>query len=519
MPGPCFIPPPTTPPTTTMFLSFGLNKVVKIFRGHRGAVASINSLPVETLSEIFLFTVLGDPSTDRCAKTLKSCTWVCRRWRQVALDDSRLWGLAINPEDSRDWMKEMLLRSKNTPFRIDFYHRSLELELPSPRCEVTTQNVLLAMQSMHRVSHFRIAAPSRLCLQLLSKLTQSLPTLSLIHVTNSDQRHFFRDDPAPHLPAGFFMLDAPELDAFSITDWNFNWDLFKFASLTQLHVVFSDTHRASRPTFQQLSLVLAKLPLLTAVSLMNILPANVPVVTSPRISLQYLERLGLEGRVQECTDFLNILEHPAYTAIHLICHDTPFPFSAHTPIVSIIRDRFSDHQPRAVSLDFGPYYFYLQASSDESDEVGTVQEAIRLEFQWDLFPETQTPDSVDFLPLALVLPSGDVDVLCITGHSGLTISTSMWNVLLSQFKEIEALELCGVPLLGLLPLLLAATHGFLPRLKTINALLASSDDQAIINRFINDRRKAIVKRFIEERRDSDYEEGEEGGGAMMEPWW
>ncbi|KAH7905830.1 hypothetical protein BJ138DRAFT_1118117 [Hygrophoropsis aurantiaca] len=485
-----------------MFPSLGLKRVINFFRGHRGAVAPINTLPVETLSEIFFFTIDKDPSIARCGKALKVCTWVCCHWRQVALHDPRLWSLAINPEDSEDWMKEMLLRSKNTPFRIEFNHEPLGLglhpgplglELASLRCEGIIRNVLLAMQFIHRVRHFRITASSRLCLQFLSKLTLSLPMLSSIYVINEDVEPLFADDPplAPHLPAGLFMLDAPKLDVVSFADWNFDWDLFKFTSLTQLHVVFSKAQFAARPTFQQLSLVLTELPLLTAVSLMNVLPADIPFVTRPCILLELLEILALEGGSQECIGFLNILVHPAYTMIHLVCRDTPLPL---TPIVGIIRDKFSDHQLHTLSLHLGPYSFCLCASSNESDEVSPVLQAIELEFLWD-----NTPNLLDLLPLPLALPSGDVDVLCITGHPELTISTSTWNVLLSHFREINSLHLEAVPLQGLLPLLVPAMDGFLPRLKRISARLARSDEQAVINY------------FIEQRRDDDHE----GEGVMM----
>src|SRR5712672_3059623 len=70
-------------------------------------------LPIRRLLEASLF-----PHWHAKAR-LGLLTHVCRRWRQVALDDPTLWTHFSNFPRTKDWIAERLSRARNAPLVID----------------------------------------------------------------------------------------------------------------------------------------------------------------------------------------------------------------------------------------------------------------------------------------------------------------------------------------------------------------------------------------------------------------
>ncbi|KAF9061803.1 hypothetical protein BDP27DRAFT_1234582, partial [Rhodocollybia butyracea] len=88
----------------------------KFIRAHRALLAPIRRLPVEVLSEIFLFCLPVDRNPVRSVKEAPLLlTRICRRWRDIALENPRLWtGIHIfvpdiynMPKDERRRIFEM----------------------------------------------------------------------------------------------------------------------------------------------------------------------------------------------------------------------------------------------------------------------------------------------------------------------------------------------------------------------------------------------------------------------------
>ena len=78
----------------------------------------ISVLPDEILSRVFHFLVLEAPPLS--GRPWIRITHVCRRWRQVAIDDSSLWARIWGIPTNTKWMSEMLARAKNVPLEIEF---------------------------------------------------------------------------------------------------------------------------------------------------------------------------------------------------------------------------------------------------------------------------------------------------------------------------------------------------------------------------------------------------------------
>ncbi|KAI9434423.1 hypothetical protein H4582DRAFT_1793573, partial [Lactarius indigo] len=78
-------------------------------------------LPTELLRDIFLLLCVEDlPLSYKYQKdSLQwiSITYVCRRWRVVALGFQRLWS-AVTPDLSPKWVLEFLKRSSQRPLRV-----------------------------------------------------------------------------------------------------------------------------------------------------------------------------------------------------------------------------------------------------------------------------------------------------------------------------------------------------------------------------------------------------------------
>jgi hypothetical protein len=85
----------------------------------RNAVMPISHLPPEILARVFHLLVLGEPplSGKRGLGWIK-VTYVCRHWRQVALEDSSLWAKIWGIPTITRWILELLVQAKNSPLDI-----------------------------------------------------------------------------------------------------------------------------------------------------------------------------------------------------------------------------------------------------------------------------------------------------------------------------------------------------------------------------------------------------------------
>ncbi|KAH9985026.1 hypothetical protein BJV77DRAFT_1174720, partial [Russula vinacea] len=80
----------------------------------------ISLLPPEVLARVFHFLLLEEPPFP-IERDLgwRRATHVCRFWRQVALDDSSLWGTISGITTNAELISEMLARSRDAPLDID----------------------------------------------------------------------------------------------------------------------------------------------------------------------------------------------------------------------------------------------------------------------------------------------------------------------------------------------------------------------------------------------------------------
>ncbi|KAI0056494.1 hypothetical protein BV25DRAFT_1786018, partial [Artomyces pyxidatus] len=92
--------------------------VLSSIRTRQNSLAPVSSLPSEVLAIVFKFAYEHASSRENLSLLgWIEATYVCRRWRQVALDHLSLWG-HISLHASPAWIEVMLARSQSSPIFI-----------------------------------------------------------------------------------------------------------------------------------------------------------------------------------------------------------------------------------------------------------------------------------------------------------------------------------------------------------------------------------------------------------------
>src|SRR5712671_178684 len=84
----------------------------------RNMLVPISILPAEILARIFHFSASSEQPYSRSLGWIH-VTHVCRRWRQIALDDSTLWTHFSTSPRNKEWIAERLSRARNSPLVIE----------------------------------------------------------------------------------------------------------------------------------------------------------------------------------------------------------------------------------------------------------------------------------------------------------------------------------------------------------------------------------------------------------------
>jgi hypothetical protein len=120
----------------------------------RAQIAPINSLPAEVLSEIFSFCSSSHP------RDLFTVNAVSRFWRNVALNDPRLWSILSIQLSPRN-LSLYLSRSRNLPLHIRIKPLS-PLEIWRTPQLTSFLQMTLAHPGRRRIHSFEVIIPSRL---------------------------------------------------------------------------------------------------------------------------------------------------------------------------------------------------------------------------------------------------------------------------------------------------------------------------------------------------------------------
>ncbi|KAA1475555.1 hypothetical protein DENSPDRAFT_932435 [Dentipellis sp. KUC8613] len=272
----------------------------------RNHLLALYKLPPELLALIFAELIALQSSTLHCLRrdTISpgwmAVTHVCRRWREVALQQPTLW-TTISADLGQKWMEEMLARSGSLPLTV-WAHIEDD-------CDVFS---LIAQMS--RTVHLHVAlegaveagSPNTLIMQP----APLLETCSISLLDEEDDEYF---DP----PHNLFARNAPRLRSLELEVCSVYWSSLAFASLVKLSITVPADNPWSplspRAYREELLQALSKMPKLENLALDNCLPDSknmeedgpgMPHNPKTVIEPPLLKILSLTGKPYDITAFL-----------------------------------------------------------------------------------------------------------------------------------------------------------------------------------------------------------------------
>ena len=286
--------------------------LVRSLLARRNSLAPISTLPPELLARIFRFLILED--LGRFGVPMEfwfKATHVCRHWRQVALDDSSLWArVTVTESSSSDWVREMLVRARNTPLDINFMGEpspGVLSKLP-PHISHTRQ---LRLRELHRHHSQRVK-------DICALEAPELEHFELEFLARSPVP--FRQIAGPTL----FKGRTPRLRRLILSQISIPWSFIPRGQLTELKINLS--RRTSTPNdsgpddSNQLIDLLVDSPELKVLVLESCLPPmSSQVSRGQAIHLPRLSHLCLGGSTPHVTSWLRKLKPHSSAVLHLRC--------------------------------------------------------------------------------------------------------------------------------------------------------------------------------------------------------
>ncbi|KAF9232495.1 hypothetical protein BU15DRAFT_81182 [Melanogaster broomeanus] len=227
----------------------------------RNALSPVSRLPHEILATIFLYQAYSFYQDPRYSGTWGAPPWanvsyICRHWRDVALNTSSLWSfLFVSPPR---WTKELLSRTNMLPLRIRinvrYWTRKEMIFLEQVTTDVT------------RIQDLSLKLPRNLTEGVISKLSKPAPLLHTLRlfVTQTGTESVL-------VPDALFSRETPALRTLELYRCHVPWSSPIFTALTTLRL--RDIASSSQPTIAEILAMLRHMPDLAHLYLENALPS------------------------------------------------------------------------------------------------------------------------------------------------------------------------------------------------------------------------------------------------------
>ncbi|KAJ8481893.1 hypothetical protein ONZ45_g15150 [Pleurotus djamor] len=262
-------------------------------------------LPAEILSDIFNRTSLS--SEPRNAYSWMAVSWVCRHWRQVALNHASLWSTIIvkNLRFGRQLYDLLLERSTNSPITV---------------CALLDDNNAFSDFAPRLRKH-----KDRLkCLHAVGSAKNLTKYLPLFQGAPLKSLSVACPQPFNALGIPYELNDVPFLSAvdgmtsLSLTDCAFAWDSSVLASgLTSLEL----RQLPNRLSLPKIVKLLRRFPQLSRLSLEGVIKkSKKPCEMSLDVTLQHLSELNLYESESTCVAFLEHVHFPTLSIFDLSYH-------------------------------------------------------------------------------------------------------------------------------------------------------------------------------------------------------
>ncbi|KAF8492741.1 hypothetical protein F5888DRAFT_1891578 [Russula emetica] len=261
-------------------------------------LAPISRLPCELLATIFSFLSVFVWNEGSGLLAWMYAAHVCRRWRETALNDPRLWNHINFTKLTPVGMAEILARAKMT-LAHGGLHRLKPLRGNSRPISPT-----LATSALADISRLHSGAVAR--------LLSSAPTLESLFLS-----HKF---PVCTIPDNFLNCTAPNLTSLELEKCDINWKSPLLKGLRNLRII--DISTKARPKLEDWLDTLNEMPQLEELSLRfatPLAPQASPLIPEPSraITLPSLTHFRILASAKDCALALAHLLLPALTRLEL----------------------------------------------------------------------------------------------------------------------------------------------------------------------------------------------------------
>ncbi|KAI0262471.1 hypothetical protein BC834DRAFT_891516 [Gloeopeniophorella convolvens] len=475
-------------------------------------VREINTLPPETLSQIFLIATELDPpfvttSVRNDIKTWRlgwiSVTHVCHRWRQIALNHAALWS-RLSFSIPHIALNEMFVRSKDAP--LDLSAQEPHLVRFSRRMGLTSLLSFLEPKHVPRVRSLQLRANIRShtspC-SILDMFSEPAPLLEVVFA-------YAQDQPNPEVGTSF-TLNQPRLRELHLENvFITSWAGPQLPRLVNLSVKFIVPPYPSQhlPTMKDILEVLRSAPPLKRIAFRGVparaagLPDYGTLDIDP-VPLSGLETMVLSGcRGADSLRLSSLLQLPPSANVQ-VTSDSGRPLRTQLRLLSLREHEFGPM--RRFVLNMSTSRFILEFRQQEQLCVlPSTPFVLKV-------TEVYTPDSGDTMGLV-----GTMQIfassLSLQGlryiqiHCIQPVPHSAWTTFFGTALGVEEVSVIGTGSVDALLLELAqytpeGNPVVFPALKTIGITGAPLDEQTETASGPPALRGEVFFRAVEERRD------------------
>ncbi|KAF5357640.1 hypothetical protein D9758_007500 [Tetrapyrgos nigripes] len=414
----------------------------------------ISMLPNEIISEVFLVCARCDVDHSHSCWSWINVSYICKRWRNVALGSPMLWGYL-------DFLKpalvpEMLRRSQKAPLIVSVPQKHIIKDQ-------VEDAVISALHHIHRVSEITLRNVVTASLgKALSDIRQGAPLLHTLCLTRGETEvaTLASSKHPVVLPSDFLNGNAPCLRHVDLHGFHLSWDSDFLKNLTTLKLTYNSPTHA--PSLQQLTHVLDRMPGLETLKLW-ILPLSDTTVTSgfAFAQLLHLREIGLMGDVDGCAILLDHISFPCTARMRFGCvvdsRIEPDVLDKASPMLSSLsrlRSQFSsEFQPQSsiASIDVSASFRNLQITLGRNSVVTTSPSPYWL--QLSMHYDTTLHEELTQKVFEALSPLHNVRVLSFTGWI-----PSLYESFSLGLSNVQTLHVRGTEGLSILDDLLRLTE-------------------------------------------------------------
>ncbi|KAF8449023.1 hypothetical protein L210DRAFT_3523733 [Boletus edulis BED1] len=319
-----------------------LTLVLCNLRTQRNTHSPITRLPPEILASIFIHCASHSRQINRLGvPDWVNVSYVCRQWRDVALNCSALWSFLF--ASSKHWTDELLARSGTVPLKVrtdsEYSKQSTKLDLlekVAPQAD-RIQDLYLRL-TRPGVEH------------MLSLLSSPAPLLQTLQI--SVERSNYLGETA--LVSGpLFDGHTPALRELELINYAFPLTSPTLRGLTSLRL--RDLGTSFQPTLPSLMVALSRMQDLAHLHLENALPSartnsiDHSFQNSEKLSFPKLSRLSIVAPFTAVVLLLSCFHIPLKAEVRLrCCFETDV--EDHTPIYPLLAKRFIASRDQAIAL-------------------------------------------------------------------------------------------------------------------------------------------------------------------------